>query len=403
MRDNILDTQQKLKQALKITQQSKQQLTRSLNFAQTGTWDLDVETNEIDWSDNVVELLGYKNTLTEITYDTFLQSVHHEDKQIIDYAIQRCLDYGEEYDIEHRIIWPDGSSHWLHVKGNALTDEQGKTTHILGLIRDISKQKQVLEELSHANKSKTEFLHNMSHELRTPLNSIIGFSKTMLIGIDGPINEEQQESLELIHNSGNHLLHLISEILDMSKIEAGKLILDLESADITLIISEMFKTLEGLASEKDLKLINNCHYEQIIITVDKIRLRQVFLNLLSNAIKFTITGSITLSVRTLQQNDSLLPSDINATLDSKITYLLITLEDTGIGIGSENFSKVFDQFQQIDHSSTKSVGGTGLGMPITKQLIEMHGGHIWLESKLGEGSTFSFILPVQDMSGICPG
>ncbi len=233
------------------------------------------------------------------------------------------------------------------------------------------------EELMQLDQLKTQFLANMSHELRTPLNSIIGFSRVILKGIDGPITQEQQEDLTSIYSNGQHLLNLINEILDMAKIEAGKMTLSFEDVDLTQAAEAVRTTVRGLIDPDKIELIWEVSPNLPPVEADPIRIRQILLNLLSNAAKYTPEGHIHLK---MEQEDS---------------QVHILVKDTGIGIASEDFDKIFVAFEQADSSTTRAVGGTGLGLPITKWLVEMHQGQIYFESELNKGSTFHVILPIQ--------
>jgi signal transduction histidine kinase/CheY-like chemotaxis protein len=237
-------------------------------------------------------------------------------------------------------------------------------------------------KLKENDRLKSEFLANMSHELRTPLNAIIGFSRVILKGIDGPITELQQTDLTSIHNSGRHLLTLINDVLDLAKIESGRLELQPEELDVKEVAEGVMNTCEALVKDKNLKLIERIEPGLPHIIADKTRFRQILLNILSNAIKFTYEGSVVLEVKNL----------------AKEHKILISVTDTGIGIKEEDIPKVFEKFRQIDGSSTRLEGGTGLGMAITKEFVEIHRGRIWVESKFGVGSTFYVELPVNGNS-----
>ncbi|MFP3853850.1 MAG: ATP-binding protein [Anaerolineales bacterium] len=240
---------------------------------------------------------------------------------------------------------------------------------------------QALEEMREADHLKSQFLANMSHELRTPLNSIIGFSKVILKGIDGPITDTQREDLNAIYNAGQHLLGLISDMLDISRIEAGKLDLSFEQVDVKEVIESVMTTATGLAKDKPIELVTDVPEDLPDITADRIRVRQVMLNLVSNAAKFTEEGQIAISARLVQSEPQ--------------PEILVAVADTGIGIAEENMSKLFEPFSQVDPSPTRKSGGSGLGLSIARHLVELHGGRIWAESTLGEGSTFAFTLPLK--------
>lgn len=238
-------------------------------------------------------------------------------------------------------------------------------------------QVQTAVKLREVDQLKSEFLASMSHELRTPLNSIIGFADVLLEGLDGDLNDRMEEDVRLIRESGNHLKGLIGDILDMSKIEAGRMDLRYEEVDMVQFTNDLIATSSSLAQEKNLYL--HLDIDETIPTVqaDRTRLRQVMWNIVGNAIKFTDKGGVTISIQ------------------PKSNHLLCSVRDTGIGIKEEHVGVVFEQFRQIDGGLNRIAGGTGLGMPITKKLVELHGGDIWVESVYGQGSTFYFTIPHQ--------
>ena len=235
------------------------------------------------------------------------------------------------------------------------------------------------QKISEADRMKSKFLANMSHELRTPLNSIIGFSKVMLKGIEGPLTDPQRVDLEAIHKSGQHLLGLISDLLDLSKIEAGKMDLRVEEVDLRELVHGVLSTAQALSAGKQIELKQEVGVSLPRVWGDGTRLRQVVLNLVSNAIKFTDRGEV--EVRAEQRG----------------AYVVVSVRDTGCGIKTEDQGKLFEEFRQLDGGRR---GGTGLGLAISKKFVELHGGEIWVESRPGEGSTFAFSLPVKKQSQV---
>jgi len=232
------------------------------------------------------------------------------------------------------------------------------------------------EQLKEMDRLKTQFLANMSHELRTPLNTIIGFSRVILKGIDGPITEQQRVDLTSIYNNGHHLLGLINDILDISRIEAGKMELIFEPVNLRHTIDGVMSTAVALVKDKPIELNQDVDPDLPTIRADGTRVRQVILNLLSNAAKFTERGQITLRARADQEN------------------ITISVNDTGIGISAEHQTTLFQEFSQVDASPTRRARGAGLGLAISRHLVEMHDGCIWVESEPGVGSTFAFTLPI---------
>jgi len=236
-------------------------------------------------------------------------------------------------------------------------------------------------ELLELDRLKSSFLANMSHELRTPLNSILGFSDVILEGIDGELTENMQSDLRLIQKNGQHLLHLVNDVLDMAKIESGRMNLHLEKFKIKSVFDEVNSITSSLANEKNLALIVEPDSDaEVEIFADVIRMRQVIINLVNNAIKFTQEGQVALRVDKLGEDK-----------------VLIRVKDTGIGIPADHLEKIFQEFSQVDSTTTRKAGGTGLGLPISRKLVEMHGGRMWAESANvpGEGSTFYVEIPVE--------
>ncbi|GAN32997.1 MAG: response regulator [Candidatus Brocadia sp. AMX2] len=236
---------------------------------------------------------------------------------------------------------------------------------------------QAVLALERANKMKSEFLANMSHELRTPLNAIIGFAEVLRDKISGDLNEEQMDFVNDIHSSGRHLLQMINDILDLSKIEAGKMELQYEAFLVSEAIEDVYTILKGLASKKHLELKTAVLTDVKSIEADRVKFKQILYNLLSNAIKFT-------------------PENGKITLEAGIVddMLQVSVSDTGIGMKSEDQEKVFKEFWQADSSFARKYEGTGLGLALTKRIVEMHGGKIWFESEYGKGSIFYFALPL---------
>jgi len=231
-------------------------------------------------------------------------------------------------------------------------------------------------KLKELDNLKSMFLASMSHELRTPLNSIIGFTKWLLMGMEGELNEKQTKQLNMVKSSAIHLLDLITDILDISKIEAGKVDLASEKFEIAEVVNEVVTGVLPLAQDKGLNLISNVP-EGVILTSDKRRIKQIIINLTSNAIKFTDQGDVKIEVKLLNNKD-----------------LEFVVSDSGIGIKKKDLEKLFQPFQQIDMSSTKKHQGTGLGLYLCKKLLDLFHGDISVTSHLGKGSEFKFIIPI---------
>ena len=238
-------------------------------------------------------------------------------------------------------------------------------------IQDKSRQLEV------ASQHKSQFLANMSHELRTPLNAILGYTELMADGIYGELPEKTMGVLKRLESNGRHLLGLINDVLDLSKIEAGQLVLDLSDYSLEDIAQTVRSTLEPLAADKKLAFKVEVSPKMPAGHGDGRRLTQVLINLVGNAIKFTDAGEVVIKA---------------AATDGSFH---LSVRDTGPGISAADQAKLFQEFQQADNAITRKKGGTGLGLAISKRIVEMHGGKIWVESQVGQGSTFSFTVPVR--------
>jgi signal transduction histidine kinase/HAMP domain-containing protein len=232
-------------------------------------------------------------------------------------------------------------------------------------------------QLERANRLKSEFLASVSHELRTPMNAIIGYTKLMLDGLDGDLTEQQVADLQRVAQAADNLLSLINGLLDLAKIEAGKMELNSEEVDINVVIEEVIELIRPQADAKGLALETDVPRSLPAAFADRARVRQVLVNLAANAVKFTERGSVTVTA---------------SVADGWIT---LAVTDTGVGISSEAQLYIFDEFRQADSSTTRKYGGTGLGLAISKRLVALHGGRIWVDSAAGVGSTFHFTLPVR--------
>jgi signal transduction histidine kinase len=235
-----------------------------------------------------------------------------------------------------------------------------------------------VDRLRDAEELRRRFLSNMSRELRMPLNNIIGFSRVILKGIDGPTTDLQREDLNAIHSSGQQLLILFNDILDIAQIEAGVMELDIHSSDIKEIAQSVIPTANALLQGRPIQFSFEISPDLPPVLADPNRLRQVLVKLLSNAAKFTHEGEISLRVW----------RDAN--------HILVSVIDTGIGIPDKDRDKVFEMFRQLSEPIQTSVRGTGLGLTFSKEIVEMHGGTIWLESKEGKGTAFTITLPIFD-------
>jgi hypothetical protein len=308
------------------------------------------------------------------------QQIIHPDDRVL---VQQMDNFAQSFQLEYRIVHKDGSVRWVLEQGDAVRSSDGDILWLDGFIMDISQRKQMETELREAKdraelaaEARAAFLANMSHEIRTPMNAIIGFSDLLLTS---ELDASQKKHLATIHSSAHSLLHLLNDILDSAKLEKGKLELELQDFSLPALLDTVVSTLWIQARKKqlELKLQLDPNLGEFYLGAPD-RLRQVLTNLIGNAIKFTEQGSVLVEV-VLQADQQ----------------LRFNIQDTGIGIAPDRLGQIFDAFTQADASMSRRFGGTGLGTTISKQLVELMGGQIWVTSTEGVGSCFSFCLTLK--------
>lgn len=538
---------------------SEERLARGQDNASIGTWDWNIKDGHVYWSPMANLLYGYAADLDEMTSETYFSMVHPSDIDLVNDAVAACLEHGVKYDIEHRIMWPDGSVHWVQERGDVIYGEDGKASHMLGVVQDITERmqakilqqgnNQILEQIAlgkpltqvlnsvilhaenildgaissvllrnpsenilekgaapnlpdfyneaidgidigmgigscgeaaftgkrvivsdimnhpnwsafkelakkadlsacwsepfssssgevlgtfaiyyrepttpnennlelladlaqfaaivverdlsqqalleakdeaeNASRAKSQFLSSMSHELRTPMNAIMGFGQLLTMESESALTDSQQENVNEIVKAGNHLLELINEVLDLSKIEAGRIDLSLEGVALGEVISESIQLITPLANNRGIEIrltkegddltLEKSMYENNAVRADRIRLRQVLLNLLSNAVKYNNeNGKIIIDYQPEKNNQT-----------------RISVTDTGDGISLEGQSQLFKAFNRLGVEQNQ-IEGSGIGLVITKNIIELMGGNIGVDSQPDKGSTFWFELP----------
>jgi len=362
---------------------SEERFELAMRGATDGLWDWNVRTGEVYYSQRWASMLGYDVDELEPTIETFRDLIHPDDVERV-----RANEYDylsgsiDQYQIEFRMRHRDGKHVDVYSRAFLVRDDWGTPVRIVGTHVDITDRKQAALELQGAKEKaevadrlKSAFLATMSHELRTPLNSIIGFTGILLQELAGPLTAEQAKQLGMVQTSARHLLDLINDVLDISKIEADQLEVVSEPFDLSDLIREMVDAARPMAAEKGLRLQVDISPGIGVVRSDRRRVGQIVINLLSNAVKFTETGSVRIGCVEDGEN------------------VVITVEDTGIGISEEDVTKLFVPFQQLDTGLTRKYEGTGLGLSICKRLSEKMGGRIDVESEPGRGSLFTVRIP----------
>lgn len=346
---------------------------------------VDEDGNFVQVNEAMAKMLGY--TVEELSSKNIFAVTYQDDVKLSQSPLLELFNGNQQtYRLEKRYVRKDGTVFWADLSVTPYYNIVNNRKLAIGTIIDISHSKilqteleQSREEAIKANKAKSEFLANMSHEIRTPLNAVIGFTELLESIVEDP---RQINYLESIKSGGKNLLMLINDILDLSKIEAGKMEFKYEPVNPYTLIGEIRQIFSLKIKEKDLDFIVEVDDEiPESLILDEVRVRQVIFNLIGNAIKFTETGFVKFCVKKIYSSD-----------DTSRIDLTVSVEDSGIGIPDDQHKRIFDAFQQQSGQSTRKYGGTGLGLTISKRLVEMMGGEIYLSSMLGKGSKFTFIL-----------
>ena len=360
----------------------------ALTAAHAASWEYVPEERRFYWSRHIKKLLGYNPEIFSPNIQSVYQVIHPDDLPAAKEAVHRFLVSGSELRFDCRLRHFDGSYSWFVNIGTQVEDPELADYRYYGIIIDISETRRLQENLTEArnrallaSKAKSEFLANMSHEIRTPMNGILGMLELLMATT---LDHRQREFAGLIYRSSQSLLGILNAVLDLSKIEAGKIVLEKDNVNLRRLLEEVVSLMQPLAEKKKIEVI--LKYPPAapdLIIADGGRLRQVLTNLLSNAVKFTQEGFVIVEVA----------ADI---LDEgKTGRFSFSIKDTGIGMSSEQQQQVFEKFSQADSSITRRFGGTGLGLTICQELIKLMGGEITLESATGLGTRISFALTLE--------
>ncbi len=389
----LFHAQRKRSKAETSLKSSEERFVLAVDGTQDGVFDWDIKSGQVFYSQPFFRMLGYTDRSSMGTIKDFEQFLHPEEKaevlqHIEDYFEDRLSEYEQDFRMKHQ----SGRWIWVKSRAKAIRDKNGKAIRMVGANTDITvlKKEQTKLELEkniaeEQNQAKSEFLAHMSHEIRTPLTAITGVGEILLKQKD-QFNEKQTKLIKTLNSSANILKELINDILDFSKIEDGEIELDEQAFRLDAVFEETISMMSLKANEKGVSFVfdyNAIKDEQFY--GDASRFRQILVNLVGNAIKFTDDGGVTVEC-------------IFEDRDGQ-NFLRVNVSDTGIGIEPENFDLVFERFKQADSSVSRKYGGTGLGLPISKQLAKLMGGDIFLSSEAGKGSTFSLLLPLKITSG----
>lgn len=368
----------------KALRRREQELSEAQALAHLGHWRWNVGSANIEWSEQIYKIFGVNAAEFTPTLDNANALLHKRDIGRMTQAFQRAIIEQNEYDLDFRVVRADKSICYVRCEGRCDLDEDGDVIALYGVMQDVTEQAEHEMELraakdsaEQAYASKSRFLANMSHELRTPLNAIIGFSDMIKRQMLGPLgNDKYLDYATSIHDSGEHLLALITDILDMSKIEAGKYELDLETIQLGNVVNTAVRMIESRAQEGVITLDSQIVEDTPNIVADRRAVMQILLNILSNAVKFTEPGGT-----------------ISVAIEEFDNHVTVKVNDNGVGIPANKLSAVLKPFEQVSAAHTRNHEGSGLGLTITKELAELHGGTIILESAEGEGTTAFIRLP----------
>ncbi|MEE8233227.1 MAG: PAS domain-containing protein [Gammaproteobacteria bacterium] len=368
---------------------AQDRLSRLISFAPAVIYSLEAtgKFNATFVSENLKDLLGYEQSEYLDDRNFWANNLHPDDKRRALKEFHNVWKNGR-FDSEYRFKKKDGHYIWVRDQLQLVKDDNGNPKEIVGAWSDIDQQKHAQEALKiakeqaeTANRTKTQFVAKISHEFRTPLNAVIGITEMLIEDAKDQGNKTLDEPLTRVHRAGKHLLSLINEFLDISKIEAGKIELCIESFNITELINDVTATTKPMLDTNHDSLEVNYMTEKKEMRSDEKRVTQILLNLLSNAAKFTENGSVTLKVKSLDEDNS--------------DYILFDVIDTGVGIPDDKIDTVFDEYSQVKSSKSSKFAGTGLGLDISRKLARIMGGDITVTSKYGEGSIFTAKLPVE--------
>ena len=370
-------------EAEQLVRENEERLSLSQAISHVGTWDWNIETGELIWSDEIYSIFDVTPDEFEPSYENYLDFIHPEDKEAVVSDIMSAIEDDVPYEIEHRIITGQKEERVVQGRGEVYLNTNGKPVRMIGVVLDVTERKAFIDaleaakaEADRANKAKGDFLANMSHEIRTPMNAIMGMG---YLALKTDLTRQQGDYLNKMMGSARSLLRIINDILDFSKIEAGKLEMETTPFSLTEVMEDVANVIGAAVDNKRVEVLFATDVDVPCSLIgDPLRLEQVLINLAGNAVKFTESGEVVVRA-SLEDADE----DGNAVLK-------FTVRDTGIGMSRKQVLNLFQAFHQADTSTTRRFGGTGLGLSISLRLVNMMQGEISVESEEGKGSTFMF-------------
>ena len=376
-------------EALERTERSEERLKMALELAELHVYEMDYVRRELFKTGAEDNFFEQPKTYEELAADIW-SSIDPRDREAVQAAWEAHVRDGEPYNPEYRIARSDGAEIWAAGTAKLIHDDQGQPIRLVGALRNITARKaaeralvQAKEDAEAANRAKSAFLATMSHEIRTPLNGVLGMAQAL--AADAGLSDTQRERVEVIRQSGESLLAILNDVLDLSKIEAGKLALETAQFDVRVVAKAVHATFQAIAETKGLSFeLSVDRAAQGVYEGDQVRVRQILWNLVSNALKFTEKGGV--KVRIGREKGA----------------LSLTVFDSGIGMSAEQLAGLFRKFEQADASTTRRFGGTGLGLAICRELAELMGGTITATSAPGMGSTFTARLPLKKVARAAP-
>lgn len=381
------------RKALDALETTEERLMLAMSVSQMGIWEWDIISGELMWPSELKKLFGFKPT-DKITYKKYMNRLHPEDKKIIERVVNEGLKSGEPYQVDHRIIWPDGTVHWIQSQGQAFFKE-GKPIRMLGTARNIDTSKQaeaalreseqrymhIIEEqtqLVEVNAAKDEFISLASHQLRTPATGVKQFIGMLLDEYFGKVTAEQRSILEYAYESNERQLEVINDLLKVAQVDAGKLVLSKQKTDVAAMLEDVMQEQRAQFAARKQRVLLDRPEEPVYASIDASRIRMVIENLIDNASKYTPDGKrIKVTVNHISSKNE----------------VVVKIKDEGVGIAEEDIPKLFQKFSRLENPLSIQVGGTGIGLYWAQKIIDLHEGSIKIHSKLNKGTTFTVRIP----------